>query len=234
MRRVFGLAVIVALTGLLGTAQAASIVVDTASGSVGGLTMTNEGVNGSGTATILITNEPNTQSFLNNVNGLTVAPDPVAVEGPLTLLVTPTGGGTYSLALSPPNAEVIIGTTPGAQAILAFNQTAGEAPPTLPDFFNMSGHFTSLISNLEPTYDFSHLVGGNLNFAITGTTFTGTSSFAGLFSTAGTSASVVASGSFSVSAVPEPASVAMLGTGMGVVFTGLVFGRRTKRLLISE
>jgi hypothetical protein len=229
MRRI--LATIVALSGLvLGAlpAQAGSLVINTASGSIGGITMTNLGVNGSGTATIEIGQLPNTQSFLNNVNGITVAPDPVAVEGPITLLVTPSGAGVYSLALSPPTYEAVFGSTPGAQGIIAFNQTEGVSPLVLPTFFNMSGTITSVLSNLEPTYDFSKTVGGSMNFAITGTTFTGTSSFAGLFATPG--AKVTASGSFSLSAVPEPPAVVLMGMS-SLALVVLVFLTRNPRVV---
>jgi hypothetical protein len=224
MRRIFAWAMVAALTGLLGTVQAGSIVVNTASGSIGGITLTNEGINGSGTAIILISGVPNNESFLNNVNGVTVAPDPVAVKGPITLLVTPTAvPGNYDLALSPSTYTAVFGTTPGAQGIVTFDQMEGEAPLLLHDFFNLSGHIDTLVSNLEPTYDFRNVPGGILNFTITGTTFTGTTSFVGLISTPG--AKVTASGSFSLSAVPEPASAVMMGMG-GVVLVALVLRRR--------
>jgi hypothetical protein len=230
MRRIF--ATIVALSCLVGMlpVQAGSIIVDTASGSLGGLTFTNEGISGN-TATILIGSTPNTQSFLNNVNGVTVALDPVAVEGPITLLVTFTATpGVYDLALSPSTYNAVFGTTVGAQGILAFNQEKGIAPLALPDFFNMSGLITSVVANTEPTYDFSHMVGGSMNFTVTGTTFTGANSFFGLFATPG--AKVTASGSFSMSAVPEPASVMQMGLGIGVVVFLLALRRR--KLLIAS
>ena len=228
MRRILVWAIFMALTGLLGTAQA-DVVVDTASGTIGGITMTNVGINGSGTATISITMLPNTQSFLNNVNGVTVVPDPAEVQGPVTLLVTPTGLGTYSLGLVPPTYEVVFGTTPGAQGILDFNQKTGVAPLALPTFFNMSGSITSLISNLDPMYDFSHMPGGGMNFAITGTTFTGTKNFAGLFSTPG--AAITGSGSFSMSSIPEPTPMVTLGMGMSVVFAGMAFRKCKQKIL---
>lgn len=225
MRRIF--ATIVALSGLVGMSpvQAGSIVVNTASGSLGGLMLTNEGISGN-TATILIEQLSAAQSFLNNVNGTTVAPDPVEVGGPITLLVTSTATtGNYDLALSPAIYNAVFGTTVGAQGILAFNQKNGVAPPALQDFFSMSGLITGVIANTEPTYDFSRMVGGSMNFTITGTTFTGTDSFVGLFATPG--AKVTASGSFSIAAVSEPASVMLMGCGV-VFFAFMAFARRRK------
>lgn len=201
-------------------AQAGSLLVNTFSGSIGGIEFDNIGINGQ-TATISITRQPNAQSFINNVNGTTVASDPVAVEGPLTLLVTSTAvPGAYNLALSPSTATEIIGGFKGAQAIMQFNQESGVAPLLLPAFFNMTGHVTSLTENNDPTYDFSNFSRGDgtINFAITATTFTDATSFATLFTTVG--ATAVGSGSFS-QAVLEPSSAFLLGIGLIGLFLRL-------------
>jgi hypothetical protein len=102
---------------------------------------------------------------------------------------------------------------------MAFNLTTGVAPALLPNFFNASGAVTALLANANPTYDFSKfgLPGATENFTFTATTFGGgANSFASLFTNVG--ATAVGNGSFSQAAVPEPASMALLGIGMSGFF----------------
>jgi hypothetical protein len=207
--------------------QAATLVL-TDSGTIGGFTMTNEGISG-GTATILITNIPNAQSFVNNVNGVTVPQEPISVNGPVTLLVTSTGGGNYNLALSPAEYTKTIGSGT-ATAQLTFTQTTGVAPTALPNFFNSSGLVTSVVSNANPTYDFSNFANGKgeMNFTFTATSFTGgATSFQSLFAKKG--ATATGTGAFSqlsTAVIPEPASMALLGIGMSGLFALRRFFKR--------
>jgi hypothetical protein len=197
---------------MAGTAQAASIAVLTDSGNLGEFSFTNTGII-SGTATIAVA-VPSLISTVNTVNGAIIPPEPIKVNTPLTLQVTPTGAGEYSLAL-PSGITKTVGATVGQQAILTFNLTRGDTPAALPNFFNASGPVLALLTNQNPLYDFGAFANGlgKINFTFTATTFTGTASFAGLFSTVG--ASAVGNGSFSqASAVPEPTSLALLGSGL--------------------
>ena len=73
-RRLFLVAAAWAVMSLVGSPAPAGTVVITDSGSIGGFKMTNTGISG-GTATILITGEPNTQSQINTVNAVSVAPE---------------------------------------------------------------------------------------------------------------------------------------------------------------
>jgi hypothetical protein len=204
------------------SAARAGIVVDTESGSVGGYTMTNMGIS-AGTATILISGIPNVNSEMNTVNGANIPAEPVTFGGPVTLLVTQTSPGVYSLALSPSTYTKTIGTGNNV-AELTYNVSTGVAPAALPSFFNATGHVTSVVTNNNPLYDFSRFANGNgiFNATFTATAFTGgAASFAGLFSTVGEQA--VGNGSFSqIAQVPEPASLALLGIGM----TGFLAFRR--------
>jgi hypothetical protein len=209
------LAVAAILAGM-GSARAASISVLTDSGNLGEFSFSNTGII-SGTATIAVS-VPSLISTVNTVNGAIVPPEPVRVNTPFSFTVTPTGGGQYSLTL-PAGITKTVGATVGSQAILGINLTQGDTPAALPNFFNASGPVTSLLANLNPLYDFAAFSNGlgKVNFTFTATTFTATSSFAGLFSTVG--ATAIGNGSFSQSAavVPEAASVVMLGLGLGLV-----------------
>lgn len=203
------LAVALILTGM-GSVQAAPTLVETDSGNIGEFTFTNTGVS-AGVATILVA-VPSITSQINTVNGALVSPEAVHVNTPLTFLATPTGGGFYSLALSPSDAVKTVGGTIGQQAIMPFSLSSGNTPTSLPDFFNASGLVTSVIANNNPLYDFSAFSNGkgSINLTFTATSFTGASDFSGFFSTNG--ATAVGNGSFSqAAAVPEPHFMVMAG-----------------------
>jgi hypothetical protein len=233
MKRSILFAVALAVVSLASSAAQAGIVVTSDSGSIGGIDLINMGVDPvTHTATIEVTRLPNLQSQLNTVNGSSVAPELVTVNGPVTLFVTPTLPERYSLSLSPPTYTKSIGDPATGLATLAFNLSVGAAPAVLPNFFNASGLVTSVLANSNPIYDFSLFAGGKgtINITITATSFSvGISSFAKFFQTKG--ATAVGNGSFSQQApgVPEPATMGMLGIGLSGVlaFRRLFRKRRT-------
>jgi hypothetical protein len=159
------------------------------------------------------------------VNGISVAPELVTFSGPITLDVKPLPGNLYTLSLVPSTYSKTIGDPNTGTATLDYNVSTGVTIPVLPDFFNASGHVTSLVSNGNSVYDFSPFANGlgTFNVTFTATSFTGTSTFAGLFTHVG--ATAVGNGSFSQNAIPEPASFALLGIGM----TGFLAFRRILR-----
>lgn len=199
-----------AVLAMVTPALAAPILVNDDSGNIGSFTFTNEGV--LGTTAVIGVGVPSVTSQMNTVNGAVIPPEPAAVSTPLTLLVAPTGPGTYVTNIAGGSATKTIGGTLGQQAQLAFNLDTGSTPLNQPDFFNSSGPILSLLSNNNPLYDFLNFAkGGIINMTFTATSFTGTTSFAGLFATPG--ASAIGNGAFS-QAVPEPASLVMMGIGL--------------------
>jgi hypothetical protein len=208
------------------SAQAAGTVVFSDSGNIGPFTMTNTGIDGGGTATILITLTGT--SAMNTVNGGAVPAEPATFQNPITLHVTPNGLNNWTLALVPATYTKTIGTVGANSAILNYNLATGATSTALPDFFNASGKVTSVSQNADPLYDFTPFKNGSgaMNDTFTATEFAGgATSFATLFTTLGGVA--VGNGAFSqIAFVPEPGSFALLGIGM----TGfLAFRRFLKR-----
>jgi hypothetical protein len=206
-----------------GSAAGASILVTTASGNVGEFSFLNTGIS-AGTATILVS-VPSITSTIDTANGAILTPPVItSVNTPITLLVTPQAGGLDMLALAPGDYLQTVGAIAGQQAQLSFNLSSGTTPATLPAFFNASGPVTHLLLNANPTLDFGQFSTGlgSINFTFTATSFSGTASFAGLFTTPG--ASAVGNGSFSERTVPAPASAVLLGLGL-VLTTALCFSR---------
>lgn len=233
-RRSVLFAVALAVMSLAGSAAPAGTLVLNDSGSLSGFTLTNLGISGGVTSlslTLLDSGVPGAE-HLETINGASVPNDANANANfaqPIMLSLTPLGGGTYSVSLSPPTYTKEFGTG-GATAILAYNLTTAVAPTLLPKFLNLSGIVTSLIANSNPAYDFSQFAaGGSNNFTLTATSFTGgASDFASVISTVG--ASATGSGSFSEIAVPEPASFALLGIGISALVT---FRRIFKRTALA-
>jgi hypothetical protein len=222
-------AVAVTLAMLAVTTASAGTVVMTDSGSIGGVELMNTGISGT-TATIVISRIPNLFSVVNTVNGVSLlTPEPANVDGPITMLVTPNGTEHYNLALVPSTYVKEVGGVSGAEARMAFNVTSGVAPTVLPNFFNMSGVITSLLENDNPRLDYQlFAAGGGINFTFTGTTFGGgIDSFAQLFTTVGSD--IVANGSFSQNAVPEPGTMVTMSMGILPIGIALLFRLRRRK-----
>jgi hypothetical protein len=215
------------VAGVTSLSVGAPTVVVTDSGTINEFSFVNAGISG-GTATINVLT-PSMVSAINTVNGVIVPPEPARITGPTSpfhFFVTPVGNtGFFNVTL---DEGVIksVGAKPGWQAVLPFNLSVGNVPASLPDFFNTSGHVTSVLSNNNPNYDFSNFSNGLgvINLTFTATSFTGATNFSDFFATPG--ATAVGNGSFSQSAVPEPRSLISLSTGL--VFLALAGAYRRR------
>jgi hypothetical protein len=233
-RSVLFAAAVWAVMSLAGSdAKAAGLLVTSDSGSLSAFRLTNLGISGTGVTSLML-DLLDTSQNLQSVNGADVPNDANAKATffePILLSVTPIAGpaNTFSVSLSPATYMKTIGTG-AASASLTYNLQVGLAPTGLPNFMLFAGNILSVLTNANPAYDFSAFTtpGGRINIALTATSYTGgASSFNGVITTVG--ASATGSGSFSQIAVPEPASMSLLGIGMCSLFAyRRYFKKRTR------
>jgi hypothetical protein len=227
-RRSILFAAVLAVMSLAGSAtHAGSIFVTEDFGTLGAFTLTNLGVVGG--VTSLGLELLSTDQRIEMINGHPVPADEnskVTFENPIFFTATPSVGppDSYTVGLVPSQYTKTYGTG-AASAILAYNLTTGQAPTAMPNVLDLSGNITSVISNANPMYDFSGLVSTKITLTATGFTG-GVSSFANMIATVGATATGTASGEFSDAAVPEPASIALLGIGLCSIFA---YRRRFKK-----
>jgi hypothetical protein len=233
-RRSVLFAAVLAVMSLAGSAtQAAGVLVIQDSGTLGGFKLTNLGITGG--VTSLELDLLDTSQHLDTINGAGVPNDAnakAAFVQPIFLSLTPSGGpaNSYTVSLTPSTYMKTYGTG-AASASMTYNLSAALAPTALPNFLNLSGVITALLTNANPAYDFSRFgeatLARTMNITLTATSFSpspGVGSFAAVISTVG--ASATGSGSFSQQAVPEPASMALMGIGMSCFFAYRRFFKR--------
>jgi len=214
-----GVAAALLLGSLASTAQAGGISVLSDSGNLNTFTLDNLG---GGDFTLSIT-APDTLTSINGAGvSIPATFDPVlaftaSVSGSV-VTVTPTSPIPYTKTFGS-------GT---AIASLTYDLTIGQIGTGInQNGLLLGGTILTVAPNALPGYDFSTLVGGTHNFALTGQHYTGgAASIADVFAIAGSS--VTGSGGFSESsAIPEPTSLAMLGIGLSGLFTFRRFFKRT-------
>jgi hypothetical protein len=185
------------------SARAGTVVSD--SGSMGVFTLTH---NAGDSFTLTITGS----SSLEAINGSPTGGMTAAFTA--TEDFTATVSGT-DVAITSGTFTKTFGRAPG-DAVLNYGLSTGTIGTGLnSNGMILAGQISAVTTNALPGWDFSGMAGGTNTFALTGAAYTGgAASMADVFTTSGTS--VTGTGAFSelAAAVPEPASIALLGIGL--------------------
>jgi hypothetical protein len=237
MKRRSVLFAVVALVAVSSFGSAAhATLVSSDSGSVGSFTLLNTGISG-GVSHLELTFTSPASEALQTINGGSVSGIGALFTTPVSLDVTPNGANTYTVTSIGTTAKVFTDAASGTSAELEWNLSSASTTVN-PNVLNLAGNVTSVTTNglvnAGTTYDFSPFTNGSGSnkITLTATSFSGgISSMASLIATAGGTATATGNGSFSetaANAIPEPASLALMGIGVIGLFTLRRLFKRTR------
>jgi hypothetical protein len=215
LRRSFLLAPAALALLMVGNARAATLVTSAAA-TGSGLSFTASS-NGAGQVTFTVTGT----GVVNQVNGGTPPVNPIDAKLDSSIVINfTTSLPSLSLSSTNPSPLTETLTDPASMATLTYNLTSG----TVNDPFTLVLTGQILSAGTTSNYDYTPLIGGPIQLTFNGPTLS-TPNVSSFLATSGATWSGNITFSEASNAVPEPASMALLGIGLG----GVIAASRLRR-----